>query len=170
MWKSAGRNINCVPNPLHPMEDLALKQSVLEAARARMEVTILELKERIEDLQAVTIGDDNAESASQTESTHGSDVELMNSLREQREHLQQEIDRLIEIDPQAHLQKIQYGAVVHTDKRNFLIAASVEEFQVNDRRYLGVTSKAPLIQAMMGHEQGEVVSFNGMDYKIEAVI
>lgn len=128
-----------------------------------------ELKERIGDLQAVTIGDDNAESASQTESTHGSDVELMNSLSEQIMAFQQDMDRLDGIDAAGTMDSIQYGALVHTDKRNFLIATSVEEFEVNGRPYLGVTSKAPLIQKLMGHKAGDEVEFNGVKYKIKEV-
>jgi transcription elongation GreA/GreB family factor len=151
------------------MKNIALKKSVLEAARTRMEATAAQLKERIKDLRAVTIGDDNAESASQTESTHGSDVELMNSLGDQLEILQQDLDRLAEIDATSELESVQYGAVIHTDKRNFLIAASVEEFEVDGRSYLGVTAMAPLIHAMLGRKAGEEVTFNGITYKIKEV-
>ncbi len=151
------------------MEKTTLKEGVLEAARARMQATADELRERIKDLHAVTIGDDNAESASQTESTHGSDVELMNSLSEQLEHLQQDLDRLEQIDPHTKLPSIQYGAMVRTDKRNFLIAASVEEFQVQDIPFLGVTPRAPLIQAMLGKKAGDSVTFNGIVYNIVEV-
>ncbi len=152
------------------MNDPALKSGVLAAARARMEETVKELRERISDLQAVTIGDDNAESASQTESTHGSDVELLNSLSEQITMLQHDLDRLSEIDTSVPMEKVQYGAVVHTDKRNFLIAASVEEFQVNGQPYLGVTPKAPMIGKMMGKQAGEELEFNGITYQIKKVL
>lgn len=151
------------------MDLTSLKKSVLEAARTRLRTNAQDLRERINDLQAVTIGDDNAESASQTESTHGSDVELMNSLAEQLEHLQHDIDRLEEIDPSARPTAIQYGAVVLTDKRNFLIATSVEEFEVNGTAYLGVTPKAPLIQAMLGRKNGDEVTFNNITYQIKEV-
>src|SRR5688572_10370565 len=118
------------------MDPIALKRSVLEAARLRLATTADELQERITDLRAVTIGDDNAESASQTESTRGSDVELMNSLGDQHEHILQDIDRLGQIDPAVKLDTVQYGAVVHTDQRYFLIAASLEEFEAGKRKYL----------------------------------
>lgn len=152
------------------MSTIALKKSVLEAARARLEANAEKLRERINDLQAVTIGDDNAESASQTESTHGSDVELMNSLTEQLEHLKQDLDRLADIDPSQKLDAVQYGALVHTDKKEFLIAASIEEFNAGGHRYLGVTPKAPLIQAMLGRKAGDLVNFNNITYKILEII
>jgi hypothetical protein len=152
------------------MDPIALKRSVLEAARLHLATTARELQERITDLRAVTIGDDNAESASQTESTRGSDVELMNSLGDQHEHILQDIDRLGQIDPSARLDTVQYGALVHTDQRNFLIAASLEEFEAGGRKYLGVTPKAPLIQALLGKRKGEKATFNKLTYTIQDIL
>jgi len=151
------------------MDHTALKRSVLKAARTRLEATAAELRERIDDLKAVTIGDDNAESASQTESTRGSDLELMNSLSEQHEHTLRDLDVLERIDPAVKLDLVQYGAVVHTDQRNFLIAASLEEFNAGGRLYLGVSTKAPLIQELSGRKPGEKVTFNGTAYAIQDV-
>ena len=152
------------------MEQIEFKKRVLEKARSRVQITIDELKERINDLHAVTIGDDNAESASQTESTHGSDVELMNQLSEQLDHLQKELDRLEAIDPAERSDQAQYGSIVFTDKRNFLIAASLEEFEVDGKPFLGVTPKAPLIQKLLGKKAGERLEFNGIRYVIKNII
>jgi transcription elongation GreA/GreB family factor len=151
------------------MDHTALKRSVLKAARTRLEATAAEIKDRINDLKAVTIGDENAESASQTESTHGSDVELMNSLGEQYEVVLRDLDLLGQIDPAVKQDSVQYGAVVHTDQRNFLIAASLEEFNAGGRTYLGVSTKAPLIQALLGRKVGDRITFNGVTYGIQEV-
>ncbi len=151
------------------MQNSDRKKRILHSAGMRMRTTMDELRERIGDLRAVTIGDDNAESASQTESTHGSDVELMNQLGEQLEHLQQELERLQAIDPAERSEHVQYGSVVLTDKRNFLVAASIEEFEVDGEHFLGVTPKAPLIQKMLGMGTGEVLEFNGTAYTIEKI-
>jgi len=152
------------------MDPIALKRNVLDAARTRLQATAAELKDRISDLKAVTIGDDNAESASQTESTRGSDVELMNSLGEQYEHVLRDNEQLGAIDPTERMDRVQFGAVVHTDRRNFLVAASLEEFDSDGQRYLGVTPKAPLIQTLMGKTAGETASFNGITYTIKDIL
>lgn len=148
------------------MDHTALKRSVLKAARTRLEATADELRTRIDELRSVTIGDDNAESASQTESTRGSDVELMSSLGEQLEITLRDVEQLEKIDPAVKLEVVQYGALVHTDQRNFLVAASMEEFDAGGKWYLGVSTKAPLIQAMTGKAVGDAVSFNGTTYTI----
>ena len=48
------------------MDHTSLKRSVLKAARSHLENTLADLMGRIQDLRSVTIGDANAESASQT--------------------------------------------------------------------------------------------------------
>ena len=151
------------------MEPVALKRGVLKAARTHLENNAAELRERISELRAVTIGDENAESASQTESTRGSDVELMNSLGEQLVHVQQELERLKAVEEAAAMNTVQYGAVVHTDQRNFLIATSMDEFDAGGYRYLGVTPKAPVIQALYGKKVGEQATVNGITYTIKAI-
>lgn len=152
------------------MDHTAQKRSVLKAARSRMEATAAELTDRINELRSVTLGDDNAESASQTESTRGSDVELMNSLGEQLEMVLRDIEHLEQIEPDTRHETVAYGTVVHTDQRNFLIAASLEEFDAGGLSYLGVSTKAPLIQALLGMKAGDKASFNGITYHIKEVL
>lgn len=151
------------------MDHTAQKRSVLKAARSRLEATASELSDRISELRSVTLGDDNAESASQTESTRGSDVELMNSLGEQLELVQREKERLEQLLPEELIDTVGYGAVVHTDLRNFLIATSLEEFDAGGRSYLGVSTKAPLIQSLLGKRAGDKATFNGITYHIQEV-
>lgn len=157
------------PKTIRIMDRAATKRAVLKAARTRLENTAAELKARIEELRAVTIGDDNAESASQTESTRGGDVDLMNSLSMQLEHVLQDIDRLAIVAPDAPMDSVQFGAVVHTDHRNLLVGFSLEEFDAGGRRYLGVTPKAPLVQALYGRKVGDSAVVNGVAYTVQEI-
>ncbi|MBK9148177.1 MAG: hypothetical protein IPM12_10235 [Flavobacteriales bacterium] len=151
------------------MDRIATKRLVLQAARARLETTAAELRSRIEELKAVTIGDDNADSASQSESTHGNDLDLMRSIGVQLEHVQQDLDRLGIVAPDACMDTVQFGAVVHTDVRNLLIGFSLEEFGAAGRQYLGVTPKAPLVQALYGRKVGESAVVNGVRYTVQEI-
>lgn len=151
------------------MEPTALKRAVLKAARTQLADIAAELKDRVADLRTVTVGDDDHETASQTESTRGGDVDLMNALSEQVEHVQQDLERIDALDPTVWCDTVQFGAVVHTDQRNFLIAASLEEFDAGGLRYLGVTPKAPVIQALLGKRVGDDATINGVAYHILAI-
>ncbi len=152
------------------MEPTALKRAVLKAARTHLDNIAAELKERVADLRTVTMGGDGAEIASQTESTRGSDVDLMNALEDQLAQVEQDLDRLGQLDPASQATTVQFGAVVHTDQRNFLIAASMEEFDVMGHRYLGVTPKAPVVQALLGRKVGESATVHGVTYTVQMIV
>lgn len=151
------------------MDRTAIKKAVLKAARARLENTAAELKERITELRSVTLGGEDAETPSQTESLRGSDVELLNSLGEQYNHVLADLARTGAIDASIHPDVVGFGTVVHTDKRDLFVGASLEEFDARGRRYLGVTPRAPLVQALLGRRVGERVTVGNTAYVIEAV-
>lgn len=151
------------------MEHSTMKRAVLKTAITRLELTANELRERIEEIRNVASGNDDSDSPSQRESTKGGDLELMESLSEQLLITQKDLDQLQRIDPAVKLEVVQYGAVVHTNVRNFLIGASLDEFDSAGKPYLGVSTKAPLIQELTAKSVGDRLSFNGIEYIIEDI-
>ena len=95
---------------------------------------------------------------------------MMESLSEQLLITQKDLDQLQRIDPAVRLDVVQYGAVVHTNVRNFLIGASLDEFDSVGKSYLGVSTKAPLIQELTAKSVGESLIFNGIEYIIEDIL
>jgi len=152
------------------MGPTTLIRAVLKAALTQLERLTVDLKERVSDLRSVTMTGDDAESASQTESVRGSDVDLLHAMEEQLFQVERDMARLSQLNPSAHSTVVQYGAVVHTSARNFLIAVSLDEFDAMGRRYLGVTLQAPVIQALLGRSVGERVIVNGVPYTVEAIV
>lgn len=151
------------------MEHSTVKRAVLKTAISRLELTANELREQIKEIRNVASGNDDSDSASQRESTKGGDLELMESLSEQLLITQKDLEQLQRIDPTVKLQVVQYGAVVHTNVRNFLIGASLDQFDSAGKPYLGVSIRAPLIQELSAMTVGERLSFNGIDYIIEDI-
>ena len=155
-----------VGNPRTSMDSTKTRAAVLLSAKERLRAIEEELRERITDLRSVTIGDDNAESASQTESTHGSDVELMNSLGEQLEQTVRDRMLLDGIPPEQVHAQVEFGSIVHSKERNFLIAVGIDEFTSGGRTYLGLSPRAPLFQGLQGRKSGDEVEFNKVKYRI----
>lgn len=151
------------------MDRTKTKAGVLRAAIDHLRSMEAELRERINDLKAVTIGDENAESASQTESHRGSDIDLMNSLGERIESVLRDIALLESIDPAVHHATAQFGSVVHTTDRNFLVATGIEEFKAGGRNYLGLSPRVPLVQHLKGARAGDRLEFNQMACTIQEV-
>ncbi len=152
------------------MERTTTKALVLRAAIEHLRGLGIELRERIDELKAVTIGDDNAESASQTESLHGSDVDVMNGLAQQIEQVQRDIALLEGIDPAERHESVRFGSLVRTDRRDLLVATGIEQFEAGGRSYLGLSPRAPLFRILSGKRKGDQVEFNHVTYKIEEVI
>lgn len=152
------------------MERTTTKAIVLRAAIDHLRGMESELRERIDELKAVTFGDDNAESASQTESLHGSDVEVMNGLGQQIEQIHRDIALLEGIDPAERHEAVRFGSLVRTDRRDLLISTGIEEFKAGGRSYLGLSARAPLFQQLLGKRKGDEVKFNNVTYRIEDVI
>ena len=157
------------PTNQNTMDRIELKKAVLDAARTRLEELANDLRARVEELRAVTIGDENAESASQTEHARGGDVDLMSSLGAQLEHVLQDAERLERMAPVELLDTVGFGAVVHTDQRNLLVGVSLEEFEAKGKRYLGVTAKAPLVQALLGLRAGDSAQVHGVRCTVQEV-
>lgn len=152
------------------MERTKTKALVVRAAIDHLRKVETELRERVNELKSVTIGDDNAESASQTESTHGSDVEVMNGLTGQIENILRDILLLESLDPAERHDTVRFGSLVRTDKRDLLVATGIEEFKAGGSSYLGLSPRAPLFQRLQGAAKGDSVSFNNVTYRIEDVL
>ncbi|MDN3669680.1 hypothetical protein QWY93_10125 [Echinicola jeungdonensis] len=64
---------------------------------------------------------------------------------------------------------VRKGCVVHTQKLIFYVSVSFGKFLVEGQEIFAMSEKAPLTQKMMGKSSGDQISFNGMEYKLEAV-
>ncbi|MAZ36042.1 MAG: hypothetical protein CL842_01140 [Crocinitomicaceae bacterium] len=147
------------------MEKLQLKKDILEAGKAKMEGVVNDFQERVNELKAAA-GNDMQEIASQSESRTGSDIEFMDSLATQLDFAINELETLNRVDINTKHNKVEFGSVVVTDKRNLFVSTGIEEFEVGDKKYFGLSAQAPLYKNMAGCSQGDKVSFNGIEYKV----
>ena len=80
-------------------------------------------------------------------------------------------------DKIAHLQRVDFGprsevaegAVVKLGGRHLVIAVSTGEFECAGRRFVGISTAAPIYAAMEGKRAGETCTFNGRDLVIGEV-
>lgn len=61
------------------------------------------------------------------------------------------------------------GAVVKLSGRHFVIAVSTSRFTCQGRELMGISTMAPIFEAIEGARAGETVHFNGMDLMVEGV-
>ncbi|MBA4307760.1 MAG: hypothetical protein C0429_13590 [Sphingopyxis sp.] len=74
--------------------------------------------------------------------------------------------KMIDFGPQSAVNE---GAVVKLSGRYFVIAVSTSKFTCQGRELMGISTMAPIFQAIEGARAGETVQFNGRDLVIEYV-
>ena len=143
-----------------------IKHHVFREAERELISMIDSHKDRINDLRSATIMDELHETASQSEMTRVADIELLDRFGDQLERLESQLLGLQRLDPHAQMERVDIGAVVGTDHRNFIIGPSIEEFQVDGRTFQGLTPEAPLFAALRGKRKGDQAVFNGVAYNV----
>lgn len=75
--------------------------------------------------------------------------------------LQHDINVLSNIDEIEPTEEIQLGDIIITDKGNFYVAAASDEFEVDGKKYRGISTQSPLFRALLGKHNGDTVDLNG---------
>lgn len=74
--------------------------------------------------------------------------------------------RMIDFGPKSAVSE---GAVVKLSGRYFVIAVSTSKFTCNGRELMGISTMAPIFEAIEGTRAGETVQFNGRNIVVEEV-
>jgi hypothetical protein len=65
--------------------------------------------------------------------------------------------------------KVEEGAIVKLMDRHFVIAVATDRFACDGTELMGVSTQAPLFQAIEGKSAGDTCTFNGRRFAVEAV-
>lgn len=83
----------------------------------------------------------------------------------------------VHADKLAHLREIDFGpktvveegAVVRFGGRNFVVSVSTARFEHDGESFMGISTQAPIYDALRGLGAGDTAQFNGREIEIEAV-
>ena len=62
------------------------------------------------------------------------------------------------------------GAIVKTSVANYFLAASVGQLKVNDELFFAISASTPIGKLLLGKKEGDSISFNGKEIKIESIL
>ncbi|MFV0201437.1 GreA/GreB family elongation factor [Empedobacter falsenii] len=68
------------------------------------------------------------------------------------------------------INEITEGNVVLTDKVNFVIGLSFKDFEWENKNFVGISTQAPIFEALIGKRAGDKLEFNGIHYTIEEIL
>jgi transcription elongation GreA/GreB family factor len=65
--------------------------------------------------------------------------------------------------------KVNVGAIVITEDNNFFIAVGCGNIYLNEHQFITLSSKSPLVQALLGKEIGSKIIFNNRSILIQEI-
>jgi len=76
------------------------------------------------------------------------------------------LDVLNRIPSDKLIDKIEFGAIVITNKNKIIVSIGLGKVQIDQEEYFAVSPIVPIYKAMEGKETGEEFTFNGVKMKI----
>ncbi len=146
------------------MNNVTTKKAILEVCIDKQQELIEHFNKRIDDAKAEVMS--HPESPSQSTEGSNSAEDVLHVMEQELAFVRFEMDILKKLDPDHHSVQVERGAVILTDQRDFFIAVSSEEVDVNGKKIFGMSEKAPLYAQMRGLKKGDEFQFNKMKYKI----
>lgn len=107
----------------------------------------------------------------QAETYESTQQEMLNEMRDMQEHfdfLEESAALFNRVDFQSSFTEVQPGALVVTDKMTFLVGIS-GDFESDGQTIKGISTSAPIYEAMKDKKAGDQVTVNGNAFKIKEV-
>ena len=64
---------------------------------------------------------------------------------------------------------VEHGAVVITDRQNFLLSIGAGKFMVGNRVFFAISAQTPIYMALKGKREGDTIVFNGQQQTIKEI-
>lgn len=78
-------------------------------------------------------------------------------------------DTLHKIAVEHEVSRVEFGAIVITNKQNLFISAGLGKIEMDDEIFYAISTQVPIFHALKGKCKGEEVNFNGNKFHIKEV-
>ncbi|MCP4121416.1 MAG: hypothetical protein GY751_06650 [Bacteroidetes bacterium] len=152
------------------MRKIELKREILAVGKAKHQSVLDDYRAKINDLKSSEVHDMDDQMDTQQLAYNNEVNERIHFLAEQLNFAVEEMNLLNRILVEMPLHKtVTLGSVVVTDKRNFFVSVSIEDFKIRRTEYFGLSQKTPLYKEMEGKTKGDSFSFKDFKYVIKDV-
>lgn len=146
------------------MDKQKLRAAMIQAAQSRTDYEEVKYEEFLSshqpnDTEVRDMGDNSQYHASQ---------ELAETFHHQI-HNDEEAVSLIESIDFGPKDKVEAGAVIQTPNLNLIVATSTPSFQFEGKKYVGISTQAPIYQAIQGKSIGDKCLYNNVDFTISNI-
>lgn len=145
------------------------KNDILKAGLEKQQAIIADFRHRITDVMDSEGGSRKEEYDNFHQTFTPETLAEVNILNNEIEFAAHELEEMRRINCAHPHDKVEYGAVVKTDRKTFFVSASLEDFIVGNRNYFGISVNSPIYYAMKGKKAGECFKTRNVEYVIEEV-
>jgi hypothetical protein len=146
-----------------------VKRDILQAGLKKQESIIHDFRQRISDVMQTEDGSTREEYDNFHQTFNSETLAEVNILNNEIEFASHELDEMKRINCGEPHRRADFGAVVKTDKKTFFVSASLEDFEVGDTEYFGISVHSPIYFAMRGKKTGECFKTRNVQYTIEDI-
>ncbi len=146
-----------------------------EEKRNKVICSCIEQQEHI-----ATIAKQEMDSAQQQSNDYGANVDRYDSYRtkmmrsrdmyaRQYSNAQTGVRYLQDLLRMAPFDTVEHGAVVVTDRQNFLLSIGAGKFMVGNKVFFAISAQTPIYAALKGKRVGDTIVFNGQSQTIKEI-
>lgn len=151
------------------MNKLQLREKLLAEGKRRQETVVQDLDTATTNL----LDSANQEGEEDTDAHYESTQE---ERMDDRDLLQGPLDAAVRnlailnaISPDASHETVTLGAVVMTPDQNFFVSVNLGTMEVEQQSFVGISTAAPIYQAMVNKKEGDSFIFQDREYRIESL-
>lgn len=76
---------------------------------------------------------------------------------------------LAKVDLLRTSKNVRLGSIIFTEKVNYFLSISAGQLFVSDKTYFAVSVSSPIGKLLLGKQENDAISFNGMLYKVQKI-
>ena len=149
------------------MDNKALKEKLLNYCIKHQEDAISRLQKEIDDAQKMA--NDYGAPKDRYDAFRTKMMRQRDMFAQQQEKANIVLNTLQKIRMDAVFDKVEFGAVVITDKQKLFISAGIGKIEVSGNTYFAISPIVHIYKALEGKGMGDEVVFNGMKITIKEI-
>lgn len=146
----------------------SIKKSLLEACESHLQENIDNLREAMEEAQR------SANEYGQPKDRYDSYRAQLYRKRDmfalQLQKLLDQMEVLQKLDPDEPKSKVEFGALVITNKQKLFVSTSIGKLELEGKEYFVISPMVPFYEAMKDCKKGDSFSFRGNTFTIEDIL
>jgi hypothetical protein len=145
-------------------ENKLLKSKIIEACKYHQFETIANLKREMDEHQQ--LANDYGPPKDRYDAFRSQMLRRRDIFAEQLQKANEELFTLDKIKPSEVKSKVEFGAIVITDKQKLFVATSMGKISIDDEVYFCISPAVPIYKVIEGMKAGDATTFNNNDIKI----